>query len=127
MTPRDPVIVDLNRHLSRQEAAERRHDAHGDRAIASIVEDLMDGKTVAKLTLHDFIDEAISTDDLAGLLMAGSRDDQVAKLDALRNRVQERIRGWCNGRGSDAVDDRVSDLEESSAPCRCRDAEGCTC
>lgn len=114
MTARDPVEIDLNRYLRSQEEAEKRHDLYGDKARQSIVDDLFSGRKAGRLSLHDFCEEVwelIERDELAAFLMA-DRDTQHAMTDALRKRVEKRIRDWCEGNGAEEVDERTRGMSD---------------
>lgn len=118
----DPVMIDLARHETAQVRAEARYDVYGERAIQSIVDDLLEGRKVARFTIHDFVD-LIDSDDLAALLLAKTQDDKITRLDALREKVMQVIRDWCDRDDYGEVDERVRELD--TPPCRCRN--DCTC
>jgi len=96
-----------------QARAEERHDAYGEGAVQSIVDDLFEGKKVARLTLHDFVTEIYDGADVAGMLLIG-RDAQIERLDEWKSTAEKAIREWCDGRGSDEVAERVASADEDA-------------
>ena len=99
-------------HSASQARAESLYDCYGEDVIQSIVDELFDGKKVCGMTVDDFCEETLTFCDIGALLCAASRDDQIARLDAIRERVTEHIRRWCAGSGADYVWERVKEWSE---------------
>lgn len=95
----------LRQHEAEQDRLDLRHSTYGFRVVQDIVDDLFDGQKVARLTLHDFTDD-ITAEEIGSLLLAGNRDQQIDRLDALKDRTERRIRDWCDGDGADEVAER---------------------
>ena len=106
----DPNAFAERQHSASQARAEERYEEYGLRVIASIVDDLFDGKKVDGLTLHDFCEEALTWEDVGALLIAGGI---CPRYDALKEKVERHIFQWCEGRGSDEVAERIRSWEET--------------
>lgn len=109
----DANTAALRQHEAEQDRGQARFDAHGERAIQSIVDDLFEGRKVAGRTLHDFCDDDAAI-EVATLLLAKTRDERIARLDTLVAKIEERIRAWCAEDATGEVDERVRALDEEA-------------
>lgn len=98
-----------------------------DKAITSVVEDVLDGRGLKRagvlnrtLTAADFIADSgdvemwLSNDELA-VLLCGPEESQERIVNRLRERLRSVVMDWCAGTGSWYVDDRVDALVEDAA------------
>ena len=107
------VEHDLRQRESTQDKLEGRHAAYGDRAVESIVDDIMDGKKVDGRTIHDFCGECFTWEDMGSLMMATGSWRLVchaAFVDKLKNHIRE----MCDNYLLDEVSERERQMDEEA-------------
>ena len=105
----------LRQHEASEDRAQARFDAYGERAIQSVVDDLFDGKKIAGFTLRDFCEDDASVElETVLRVWSQSHDAAIACLDALTDKIEERIREWCGEDVTGEVDERVRVLDEDA-------------
>jgi hypothetical protein len=116
----------LRAHESAEARAEERWEAYGERAIQSVVDDVLGGQILRNVNPSppkdqaplDFIEDVadwVSADELA-MLITGNTDTTDVLRQRLSKRLTEAVRTWCEETeaGRSLVNQIINDMDDDA-------------
>jgi len=116
----------LRAHEAAEARAEERWEAYGERAVQSVVDDVLGGQILRNVSSSppkdraplDFIEDVadwVSADELA-MLITGNTDTTDVLRQRLSKRLSEAVRAWCEDTvaGRSLVNCIIDDMDEDA-------------